>query len=129
VSILPRPEYRSITVPARVYDILYDEYEKQKDELSAKQGIRSFSGYVSYRLNQIVEESTQFSMLNHDARGVKVHDNKLHLTADVQITPEGIYCPVCDASNCEHIRYALRQPDVLEIVRTKRKEGWKLPDI
>jgi hypothetical protein len=130
MSQLPRPEYKSITVTTKVYDILYEEWEKEKDTLAAKHGVRSFSGYICYRLNQIIEETPtdQFKMLNHDGDGVKIQDKKLARVADVNITPKGIYCPLCDASNCEHIRYAIAQPDIQDLIKQKRREGWHLPD-
>ena len=127
---MPRPDYKTITVPSKVYEILMEQYEKEKDELSLKFGIRSFSGYISFRLNQVIEETpdNQFRILNHNGDGVKVQDKKLGRVADVNITPKGIYCPLCDASNCEHIRYALDQPDIQQIIKIKRREGWRLPD-
>lgn len=127
---MPAEGYKSITVPTKIYEILYEQWEKEKDHLSLKYGIRSFSGYISFRLNQVIEETPtdQFKILNHDGNGVKVHDKKLGRVADVHITPKGIYCPLCDASNCEHIRYAIEQPDIQDLIKQKRKEGWRLPD-
>lgn len=131
VTKLPREGYKSITVPARVYKILYNEYMLCKDSLAAKQGIRSFSGYVTYRIGQLVdisEEKPRFVMRNHDDRGVKVWDEEIKEHAHVQITPKGIYCTLCDASRCEHVRFALTQSDVRQIIKQK---GWRieLPDV
>lgn len=130
---MPRKGYKSITVKENVYGYFYKEWSKVKEEYSIKKGIRSFSAFVSYRLSQLAdlppEPLPDFNMLNHDERGVKVQDNRLRRTADIQFTPKGIYCPICDAHYCEHIRYALEQRDIKDIIKAKKKEGWKLPDI
>jgi hypothetical protein len=127
---MPRPEYKSISIPTKIYEILQKQYTEEADELLLKNGISSFSGYLIFRLNQIIEETPdQFEMINHDGQGVKVWDKKLKRTADINITPKGIYCPLCDARGCEHIRYALKQPDIQNIIKEKRQEGWRLPDV
>src|SRR5271157_4176361 len=58
-----------------------------------------------------------FEMRNHDDRGVKVWDSQWNngkgFDAQIQFTPEGkVYCSLCDASKCEHIRFAMEQEDV-----------------
>jgi hypothetical protein len=130
---MPRKGYKSITVKQNVYDYFFNEWSKVKEEYTIKKGIRSFSAFISYRLAELINlpeaPLPPFEILNHDSRGVKIQDNKLHLSADVQFTPVGIYCPICDAHNCEHIRFALNQPDIQKIIKQKRKEGWKLPEV
>lgn len=127
---MPEKGWRVISVKQEIYDFLMKEYQRTKHEWLLKNGINSFTGYVTYRLNQLAEEhDSNFEMLNHDGSGVKIIDRNLKRVADVTIQPEGIYCPVCDASNCEHIRFALRENDVLDIVRKRRKEGWHLPSV
>lgn len=53
---MPKKGFKSITVSEKVYDYLYKEYLKVKDEYAVKKGIRSFSGYVTYRLFLLMEE-------------------------------------------------------------------------
>lgn len=136
LKVMPEKGYKSITVKEEVYDFLMGEYRKTKNELLIKNGINSFTGYIAYRLSQLIDlpplPQPQFRMLNHDEKGVKVWDSKLPPSgrvADVQFTPKGIYCAICDASYCEHVRFALGQPDIQKIVMQKKKEGWKLPDV
>jgi hypothetical protein len=52
---MPRKGYKSITVKENVYDYFKKEYEKVKDEMGIK-GIRSFSGFVSMRLAEMLEQ-------------------------------------------------------------------------
>ncbi len=53
---MPREGYKSITVKQEVYDYLMKEYQKRKTELLTKHGISSFSGYVTFRLNELMEQ-------------------------------------------------------------------------
>jgi hypothetical protein len=127
---MPRKGYKSITVTEKVYDYFYQEYSKVKEEYAIKKGIRSFSAYVTSRLSELLdlcEPPPRLVMRNHDDRGVKVWDEELKEHAQIQFTPEGIiYCILCDAHNCEHIRFALAQTDIRQLLK---KKGWKLPDV
>jgi hypothetical protein len=53
---MPRKGYKSITVTQKVYDYFYNEWWKVKEEYAIKKGIRSFSGFVSMRLAELMEE-------------------------------------------------------------------------
>ncbi len=111
---------------------LPQDFAKEMDKLIGKRGFTSRAEIVKEAVRELLskyEETHDFKMLNHDDRGVKIWDNKLGkngTSTHVQITPKGIYCTACDASKCEHVRFALRQPDILEIIRKKQKEGWKI---
>jgi len=61
--------------------------------------------------------------------GVRITDRQLHRIADIRFKPEGIYCELDENDNCKHIEFALTVPEIKEIIRDKRKEGWKLPDV
>lgn len=74
-------------------------------------------------------EEPRFTKLNFDENGVKIWDARLHKTADVYFKPNGIHCILDNASNCEHVYFALTFTEVRDLVRAKRKEGWKLPDL
>lgn len=53
---MPKKGYKSITVKAEVYDYFYREWLRIKEEYAIKKGIRSFSGYVTYRLALLMNE-------------------------------------------------------------------------
>ena len=57
---MPRKGYRSITVTEKVFKYFKTDYEKQKDQLALK-GVRSFSGYVTKRLMELMEQEKQRS--------------------------------------------------------------------
>jgi hypothetical protein len=52
---MPEKGYKSITVKQEVYDYLMKEYKARKREWLVKYGISSFSGYVTHRLNELME--------------------------------------------------------------------------
>jgi Arc/MetJ-type ribon-helix-helix transcriptional regulator len=107
------------------------ELIQEMDMLIGQRGFRSRGEIAKQAIRQLLDgyKSRDFEVVNHDERGVKIRDNKLGRYADVQITPKGIYCPLCDAHNCEHIRFALTQEDIRKFVIQKQKEGWKLPEV
>lgn len=80
-------------------------------------------------LKAIETEEPRFKKLNADENGVKIWDNKLRRNADVYFKPDGIRCILDESSSCEHVYFALTLPEVREIVRRKRREGWKLPNV
>ena len=53
---MPAKGFRTITVREDVYDYFFKEYDKNKTNLAVKKGITSFSGYVSHRLSQLMEQ-------------------------------------------------------------------------
>ena len=52
---MPKENFKSITISSVVYDRFQELYEKKKEELKF-QGIMSFSGFVTYKLNKILED-------------------------------------------------------------------------
>jgi hypothetical protein len=54
--IMPKKGYKSITVKEEVYNYFYNEWLKVKNEYAIKRGIRSFSGYVTFRLAELLEK-------------------------------------------------------------------------
>jgi len=56
---MPEKGYKSITVKQDVYDFLMKEYKAQKRDWLVRKGISSFSGYVTYRLNELMKLDKQ----------------------------------------------------------------------
>jgi hypothetical protein len=55
IYFMPRKGFKTITVKENVYDYFFKEWQERRQELEVK-GIRSFSGYISYRLSQLIEQ-------------------------------------------------------------------------
>jgi len=67
--------------------------------------------------------------LNLNAQGVLVWDPDLHQAIQIIFTPKGINCQHDGKDNCKHVQFALSKPDIQNVIRERRKEGWKLPDV
>ncbi|MDR0372961.1 MAG: ribbon-helix-helix domain-containing protein [Nitrososphaerota archaeon] len=107
--------YSTIRVP--------QEFATEIDKLIGKHGFTSRAEIVKEAVRQFLQKyDPHLSMINHNNNGVKIRDIKLNQVADIQITPKGIYCPVCDASNCEHIRFTLMQSDIINIIKKREKK-------
>jgi len=52
---MPKAGFNSITVADSVHDHFKNIYDKRKEELRLK-GITSFSGFITSKLNQIMEK-------------------------------------------------------------------------
>jgi hypothetical protein len=71
----------------------------------------------------------RFEKINSDENGVKILDRSLADDVEVYIKPTGIVCGYDKTDDCDHVRYALSFPEVRELIRKLRKDGWKLPEI
>jgi len=67
--------------------------------------------------------------LNLNVNGVLIWDPDLRAGLQVQFKPGGIRCLHCEKDDCKHIQFAISKDEIQEVIRKKRKEGWKLPDI
>jgi len=72
---------------------------------------------------------SSFDHFNVSVHGVRITDRQLHRIADIRFKPKGIYCELDESENCGDIEFALTVPEIKEIIRNKREEGWKLPDV
>lgn len=64
--------------------------------------------------------------LNED--GVFIQDRDENWIFQVAFKPEGIRCE-CGVPDCKHIRFALSVPNIQKVIRKRRSEGWKLPEV
>lgn len=53
---MPRKGWKSITVKEDVYNHFYTEWERLKEQYRLKHGITSFSGFITQRLYELMEE-------------------------------------------------------------------------
>ena len=118
----------------------FDEEIKPKiDALRTHYGAKANADLVRVLINdkyneikeslQPLESLPRFEILNVDENGTKVIDRQIHVVAQVYLKPEGIWCGLCGKQKCEHIDFALAQPDIQDIIRKRRREGWKLPEV
>jgi len=53
---MPAPGFKSITVKDEVYAYFFKEWQKVKAEYAVKYGITSFSGFISKRLYDLIQQ-------------------------------------------------------------------------
>ena len=107
------------------------------DKLVGTYGFKSRAEIVKEAIRDLLSkykaplptELPRFDHFNIGGNGVRITDRQLHRIADIRFKPDGIYCELDERDNCEHIEFALTVPEVKELIRDKRKEDWKLPDV
>jgi len=120
---MPKGKYRGVSLSAEQIEAV-EIFIKENPE----QNYTSIADFIGDAVRRRLEEK-RFEIFNHDANGVKVTDRKLRRIAQIYFKPEGIWCDLDGNAQCEHIDFVLRQPDIQENIRKKKKEGWKLPDV
>lgn len=119
---MPKKGFKSITVSESVYDKFSDTYAKNKDALAVK-GIRSISGYVSYMLEERMQESEllakhapMFKKISIDDDRVVMLDNVKNRVVEVAIQNGTLVCQLCEETDCVHVGYAAALPEVYSVM-------------
>jgi predicted CopG family antitoxin len=122
---MPKAGFKSITVSEEVYDKFFDVFEKNKPELVMK-GINSFSGYVTYMLEQTMQKDKTFARyapkiekVAVDEDRVVLKDNIKNRIAEVTIQKGELFCQLCEEKDCVHIGYVFSLPDVYEVLNSR----------
>jgi len=122
---MPKAGFKSITVSESVYDKFYDVYQKNKDELSMK-GISSFSGYVTYMLEEMMQKDKTFARYAPKLEKISVDDDRVILKdnirnriAEVAIQRGELVCLLCEEKDCVHIGFVFSLPDVYEVLNSR----------
>jgi Arc/MetJ-type ribon-helix-helix transcriptional regulator len=116
---------------------LVDEVEKfVKEHHEYKNTADFIHEAVRVRMEELRREPAnkkplpRFEHFNMGANGVRITDRKIGLIADIYFKPQGIFCDLDKTDTCEHIDFALTVPEIRDIIRKHKKEGWeKLPDV
>lgn len=122
---MPKVGFKSITVSESVYQKFNDVYQKNKDELAMK-GVNSFSGYVTYMLEEMMQKDKTFARyapklekISIDGDRVILKDNIKNRIAEVAIQRGELFCQLCDEKDCIHVGYIFSLPDVYEVLNSK----------
>ena len=123
-----KPEFKSVSIKEEFAESI-EAFVKEHPEL----GYRSIAQFLEdssrRRLEQLKAEIKQlprFEQVNIDENGAKILDRELHKVVDVHFKPNGIKCSFHQSNDCEHVQFALKQPEVRKTLAQKRKEGWKI---
>jgi len=122
---LPKDGFKSITVSETVYDKFFDVYQKNKEELLMK-GVNSFSGYITYMLEEKIEKDKTFARyapklekISVDGDRVILKDNIKNRIAEITFPRGEPFCQLCEKKECVHIGFVFSLPDVYEILNAK----------
>ncbi|MCL1976900.1 MAG: ribbon-helix-helix domain-containing protein [Candidatus Bathyarchaeota archaeon] len=129
-----KSEHVSLRIPESLTEEM-DQYIGHKGFTSraevAKQAIREYIDRNPLPQQPTEPKLPRYERVNADDTGCKILDRKIpgNRIVHVTFTPKGVQCDYHESSTCEHVEYALDQTDVKEMIKQKKKEGWKLPDI
>ena len=123
---MPKAGFKSITVSETVYDKFYDVFLKAKDDLAMK-GINSFSGYVTYILEEMMSKDKTFSKylpkiekISIDNDRIILKDNIRNRIVEVSFREHELYCHLCDKKDCVHIGFVFSLPEIYEFLNKKK---------
>jgi len=122
---LPKEGFKSITVSEVVYSKFFDVYQKNKEDLLMK-GVNSFSGYVTYMLEELMQKDKTFAKYAPKIEKISVDEDRVILKdtienriAEVAMQRGELYCQLCEDKNCVHVGFAWAIPEVYELLNAK----------
>ena len=122
---MPKAGFKSITVSENVYDKFQQVYQKSKDDLAMK-GVNSFSGYVTYMLEEMMQKDKTFARYAPKIEKISVDDDRILLKdniqnriAEVAVQKGELYCQLCDERDCVHVGFVWSIPEVYEVLNAK----------
>jgi hypothetical protein len=122
---LPKEGFKSITVSEVVYSKFFDVYQKNKQDLLMK-GVNSFSGYVTYMLEEMMQKDKTFAKYAPKIEKISVDEDRVILKdtiknriAEVAMQRGELFCQLCEDKNCVHVGFAWAIPEVYELLNAK----------
>jgi len=87
------------------------------------------SWYYNQNQKELIGPPKSMWHMNLNDQGVLIWDPDIREAVQILFSPKGIKCTADAEDSCKHIQFALTKPDIQTVIRKKRKEGWKLPDV
>ena len=122
---MPKEGFKSITVSEIVYSKFFDVYQKNKQDLLMK-GVNSFSGYVTYMLEEMMQKDKTFAKYAPKIEKISVDEDRIILKdtiknriAEVAMQRGELFCQLCEDKNCVHVGFAWAIPEVYELLNAK----------
>jgi len=127
---MPEGKHRSISLSKELVEAIEDLIKE-----NPQAGYKSIADFVAdavrIRFEQFGVYPGNISLLDINANelGPLLYDKNLKKTVQILITPKGLECAECKQSSCRHIKFAIANPKTQKLIRERKKEGWKLPDV
>jgi hypothetical protein len=110
-----------------------DKFKRVKADLGLQQDSEVIRALIAYYYSKNEEKLSGPPKLmwhiNLSDDGVQIWDPDLQSAVNIHFRPEGIKCDYDRSDTCKHVLYALSLDSVKRVIKKKKKEGWKLPDI
>ena len=114
--------------------MLEGEVKKRFDAIKSHYGLAKNADLLRLLITLKCEELAlasetmpRFEKINSDENGVKILDRTIGDVVQVYIKPNGIMCSYDKTNDCDHVHFALSFPQVQELIKKHRRDGWKLP--
>ena len=89
-------------------------------------GVSSFSGYVTYMLEETMQKDKTFARyapkiekISVDEDRVILKDTTANRIAEVAMQGGELFCQLCEEKNCIHVGFTWAIPEVYEILNVK----------
>ena len=125
-----KPEYKAISIKEEFAQSI-DDFIKENPRLGYRSIAQFLEDSARHRLEDLktqIKSLPRFDRINGDATGVLIYDRELKNVKGVHVSvrPSGIMCDFHQTNCCEHVKFALSLSDVQDMIRKRRKEGWKI---
>lgn len=115
---MPTAGFKSITVPDKVYFNFYETWLKSKDEFAFK-GVSSFSGYITNRIEEVIQKNhiftkyqQVFTKISVDENRIVIKDFKINRIIELKNDHGTLFCLFCDRDNCPHVGFCWSFPEI-----------------
>ena len=122
---MPKAGFKSITVSENTYERFQKVYEQSKNDLATK-GVNSFSGYITYMLEETMRKDKTFAVYAPKLEKISVDDDRVILKDNIQnrivevvIQNGEMFCFLCEKKSCVHVGFVFSLPDVYEILNAR----------
>jgi len=132
---MPIGPYRGVTLQRELLNRI-EKYIRAHPEM----GYKSLADFITDAIRDKCEqlkiltpmpEQPQLEHFNISESGVRILDRTITSATsrgrivDVYFKPEKVWCEHCDATNCQHVKFAMNIPEVQKILQEK---GWKIKE-
>lgn len=127
---MPEGKYRGVSLSKEQIEMI-EKYIQEYPEAN----YTSIADFISDAIRERFEDlgvypgKIRFIDVDPNEKGSLLYDNDLRKTVQIYISSTGVECGECKLPDCRHVKFALSEPKTRDLIRKKRKEGWKLPDV
>lgn len=103
-----------------------EDYQKHKSDLAII-GVRSLSGYISYLLEEQMQENETLAThtpamkkISNDDERVVLLDSTINRITEIVVRDGELSCRLCESNDCMHVGFAYALPAAHIILNTHR---------